>query len=256
MKRARRIVINADDFGICSETTDSIVECYRLGAITSTTLVVGGVDAQRAVDLAKKYNIPVGLHLNLTYGYPISDPSLVPSLFGPDGRLDVRLKHRLTRFQPAISEVQLEIQNQIKRFQGYGLVMTHMDSHHGIHTHFIVLAVLIGLRKQIAKIRPPRNWEAAGALRSHEVGRFFYRKVYELIANRYFRCPEYFTGISDYHANFDHSNGLAALSDPPKATIEIMCHPGFTNDYSVLTSSEWLNLVARNKNCLINYNQV
>src|SRR3954466_1738825 len=59
------IIINADDWGRSAAETDAALECYRAGRITSVTAMMFMADSERAAGLAEKYNLNVGLHLNL-----------------------------------------------------------------------------------------------------------------------------------------------------------------------------------------------
>ncbi len=65
------IIINADDFGWCPERDRGILELFQKGCITSTTVLINGRNAINALQEARKLNLPVGLHLNLTEGKPI-----------------------------------------------------------------------------------------------------------------------------------------------------------------------------------------
>ena len=44
---------------------------FQKGCITSTNILINGPDAINDLNEAKKINLPVGLHLNLTEGTPI-----------------------------------------------------------------------------------------------------------------------------------------------------------------------------------------
>ncbi|XP_064612412.1 carbohydrate deacetylase-like [Liolophura sinensis] len=70
-RRAFCLIINADDFGYSSERDQGIIECFQKSAISSASLMVTGVNVVQAVERAKKENLPLGLHLNLTEGVPV-----------------------------------------------------------------------------------------------------------------------------------------------------------------------------------------
>lgn len=65
------LIINADDFGYCSQRNRGIVEAYCKGVVSSVSLLVNGSSSLEAVGLAHEHGIPMGLHLNLTEGCPI-----------------------------------------------------------------------------------------------------------------------------------------------------------------------------------------
>lgn len=71
----QQVIINADDFGLSPAVNRGIIEAYRMGGITSTSMMVNMPGFDEAVYLAKLLpGLGVGLHFNLTYGYPVSDP--------------------------------------------------------------------------------------------------------------------------------------------------------------------------------------
>lgn len=67
----RWLVINADDFGYCDQRNRGIVESFQSGVVSSATVLVNAVKASEAVQLSRQWGIPLGLHLNLTEGYPM-----------------------------------------------------------------------------------------------------------------------------------------------------------------------------------------
>jgi len=49
----RRLIINADDFGLTSGVNRGILQCHQKGVVTSTTLMVCGDKFDEAAALAK-----------------------------------------------------------------------------------------------------------------------------------------------------------------------------------------------------------
>jgi predicted glycoside hydrolase/deacetylase ChbG (UPF0249 family) len=90
MLRRRELIINADDFGFSNERDRGIIDSFVDGVLTSATLLVNGSTARSAVALAKTHGLPLGLHLNLTEGFPISSVDEVSSLLGADSQCNER----------------------------------------------------------------------------------------------------------------------------------------------------------------------
>ncbi|MGA2094374.1 MAG: ChbG/HpnK family deacetylase, partial [Sedimentisphaerales bacterium] len=68
-----RLIINADDFGLCRGVNKGIAEAHATGVLTSATLMANMPAAEEAVEIAHKLsNLGVGVHLNLTEGKPLS----------------------------------------------------------------------------------------------------------------------------------------------------------------------------------------
>lgn len=83
------IVINADDYGMCDGRDSGILEAFAKGCVTSASLVCNLVDncssycQSRAIERAVDASLPLGLHLNLTEGRPVSKG--LRRLVGADG---------------------------------------------------------------------------------------------------------------------------------------------------------------------------
>jgi predicted glycoside hydrolase/deacetylase ChbG (UPF0249 family) len=102
----RRLIVNADDFGLTSGVTRGIVEAHVRGIVTSTSLMVDAPAASEAVVAAHEHpGLSIGLHF-------VDD---TPALDDPE--------HAAREFA-----------RQLDRFR---TVMeaepTHVDSHHHVH---------------------------------------------------------------------------------------------------------------------------
>jgi len=83
----KQVVINADDFGLSPGVNQGILEAFRDGIVTSTTLLVNLPSFDDAVRKARDHpELPVGVHLSLLWGEPASSPADVPTLVDRGGR--------------------------------------------------------------------------------------------------------------------------------------------------------------------------
>src|SRR5258708_1899979 len=75
-KSMRKIIVHADDFGMSAEVNRAIVEAFENNVISSTTLMTNMPGFDEACELAHRHRLlgKIGLHLNLTSGYPFSSP--------------------------------------------------------------------------------------------------------------------------------------------------------------------------------------
>jgi predicted glycoside hydrolase/deacetylase ChbG (UPF0249 family) len=105
----RCLVVNADDFGICSGVNRGIVEAHRRGIVTSASLMTGMPGSEEAARLARECpSLSVGLHACLD-----------DERWEADG-------------DPAAVRAALEA--QLRRFgELLGRGPTHLDSHHHVH---------------------------------------------------------------------------------------------------------------------------
>ncbi|MCA9348400.1 ChbG/HpnK family deacetylase [Candidatus Saccharibacteria bacterium] len=62
---ARFLIINADDFGYSHSINEGIVEAHEKGIVTSTSVIVNAIAADKAKDLTKYLDLSIGLHFEL-----------------------------------------------------------------------------------------------------------------------------------------------------------------------------------------------
>nr|KAF6404392.1 YdjC chitooligosaccharide deacetylase-like protein [Molossus molossus] len=138
MARPRvRLVVTADDFGYCPRRDEGIVEAFLAGAVTSVSLLVNGATAESAAELARRHQIPTGLHANLSEGRPIGPACHgVSSLLSPEGFFLGKMGFReaVAAEDVSFSEVREELEAQLSRFQELlGRNPTHVDGHQHVH---------------------------------------------------------------------------------------------------------------------------
>lgn len=130
---AKYLIVNADDFGLTSGVNQGIITSFKNGIVTSTTLMVNMPGFKSAVELAHQFpELAVGLHLNLTYGVPLSPPEMIPSIVDHEGRFTKnhieKIKNEANR-----NEIEKELRAQLDRFLNTGLPLSHIDTHHHLH---------------------------------------------------------------------------------------------------------------------------
>src|SRR5437660_7023341 len=87
--RARRLIVNADDFGRSASINQAVVRAHREGILTSASLMVNEPGFPEAVALARENpRLGVGLHLTLLCGHSALPPDKIPGLVGADGSFD------------------------------------------------------------------------------------------------------------------------------------------------------------------------
>ena len=170
----RSLVVTGDDFGSSADVNGAIVGAHRLGVLTAASLMVTGAAAEEAIALARENpTLAVGLHLVLVDGLAALPMAQVPNLAGPGGlfpRSPLRAGLRY-RFSPAAQrELRLEIREQLDLFRRTRLRLDHVDGHHHLHLHPVVIDVLVELSREfeIPAIRlPSEELGTAFALNRH-----------------------------------------------------------------------------------------
>lgn len=143
----KKLIMNADDFGMTQGNTIGILLAHAKGVLTSTTCMMNMPYAKFALEEAKKYpELGVGIHLVLTVGRPLIDGA--KSYTDENGNF-IRPKDYPDR-QPHADpdELYKEWKAQMEEFiKVAGHKPTHIDSHHHVH----LLPWHIDVAKRLAK---------------------------------------------------------------------------------------------------------
>lgn len=146
----RKLIINADDFGLTEGVNFAISDCFLEGVLTSATLMVNTQATDHAVKLvmSSEYrNLGVGLHFNLTLGKPISPAEHVPSLINGAGEFHGRsdFNKRMMLGLIKAKHIRTELLAQYQRFLSYGIEPTHIDGHQHVQAFQSVFACVADL---------------------------------------------------------------------------------------------------------------
>ena len=126
----RRLIVNADDFGLCAGSVDGILRGYRRGIVTSTSLMAGMPAATRAAAAARACPaLDVGVHLTFTEGLPVLPAADVASLLDARGRFLSSRAWLVSGWRPDPAELEAELRAQIGRCVSWGLAPSHLDLH-------------------------------------------------------------------------------------------------------------------------------
>lgn len=241
----RRLIVNADDFGLTPGVNCAIIEAHTRGIVTSATLMANMPAFDQAVRLAQSHpTLGIGLHFNLTQGQPVAAPDKVRSLLNERGEFlgtSTQLLQRALSHQLQFEEIVLEFRAQVEKVLDAGLQLTHVDSHKHAHTVVPVFAAInytMGLYG-INAVRLPRervNW-----LRALKSPKIFKQSLTALGLSRLCRAmpamleeteahtTEAFFGVAQ--TGFWTKNWLKELlANLPPGTSELMCHPGYDDD--------------------------
>jgi hopanoid biosynthesis associated protein HpnK len=243
----RRLILNADDFGMTRGVNEGIVRGHREGILTSTTLMATGDAFDDAVAKAKATpTLGVGCHVVLTGGVAVLPPKEIPSLASPDGTLPESLPAfvaRVTSGSIRIEEVEAEIRAQVAKIRAAGIEPTHLDSHKHTHAHPRVTHAFgrVARELKIRCIRKPvedlkDSWDssseaggsslqlaAAGAVRVVSAGFDSARREYGL------NSPDQFLGLATT-GQLGPSALAALIRRVQDGSTEIMLHPGICDD--------------------------
>ncbi len=245
-----KLIVNADDFGVSPAVNYGILHCFKEGIVTSTTLLVNQEGFEHAVSLHKQYNIPTGIHLTLTFGKPILKNSI--TLADENGNF-----HKQTFFWNNVQnynkeEIKKEFIAQIEKALKNGVKISHLDSHHHVHTSDYIKEIFFEVAKMYNfPFRPKREWNNSFSILGKEERLHFNDSFF------------------DKGASLENIKDI--LNKYEGKTLELMCHPSFGDnilknnssyfdkrfdELSILTSTELKKFISDNNIYLINYNHL
>jgi hypothetical protein len=204
----KRLLVTADDFGLCPGVVDGIVDAHDRGIVTATSLMVNAPAAEAAFDWARAHHsLAVGLHFVLTFGRPVGPVWPLGELVDNEGQF--RRLESGAHANASPSQVAAELRAQLERFEArVGRPPTHIDGHHHVHALPGVLsAVIEAAQRRRLPVRSPDE-ATLGRLRAVGVA-----------------SPDSFVDTFYGADNVSVDQLLRIVDELPEGTTELMCHP-------------------------------
>lgn len=247
---SKRLIVNADDFGLTSSVTRGIVEGYRRGIVTSASLMASGEAFEEACELAQENpGLDLGVHLTLDEEGTVLSRNHIPSLLGPDGRFHSRTKviQFLLTGHLNLVEVEREWSAQIERCLKKTSAISHLDSHGHIHTFpsLAELAEKLRAAYAIPFLRKPCEHLAIAGHRAGWRG-YLKKTLVSCSATSALRKA----GVSKQHTvtNFlglapsgrlDEETFWCLMHYVEEGTSELMTHPGYADERTRVRYGHW-----------------
>jgi chitin disaccharide deacetylase len=201
----RRLIVNADDFGMTPGVSAGILLASRHGIVTSTTVLVTADVDRGQLAAAQDAGLGLGIHLNLTLGRPMTRGA---SLIGADGQF-VRDPRR-SAARAELKDVEQEIEAQIDRFQTLARrAPTHLDTHHHVGLYTPVDEVVLRAARRLGVAVRSQDAHVRARARSAAL-----------------RTTDHFFGESGPAAYWTPARLRQMLTMLPTGVSEFMTHPG------------------------------
>lgn len=243
----RRLIVNADDFGLTQGVNRAIIEAHCQGVVTAATLMANGQAFDDAAQrLTSAPRLSVGCHVVLVDGLPVLEEGQTPTLSHRkfhDGRFYESLSRfalRATSGSIDAEEIEAEATAQIRKLQAAGIVVSHLDTHKHTHIFPAVLRPLLraaracgvpALRNPFGPVhvsivaKRPSLWKQFGKVTVlSRLGKTFRRSV----AGAGMLTTDGTVGIVTTGA-MDASLFRNIVDSLPEGTWELVCHPGYND---------------------------
>jgi predicted glycoside hydrolase/deacetylase ChbG (UPF0249 family) len=265
----RKLIVNADDFGLTAGVNRAILETQASGIVSSTTLMASGGAFEDAVAAARAApNLSVGCHVVLVNGAPVLPPGAVDTLLAIRSAEPDKFYSSLSAFAARAlmggfdrDQLVAEVTAQIRKLQAAGVQVTHLDTHKHAHIFPEILTALLRAAR-ICGVRAIRNpfvplkaipakqfkgkralWKRFGQVRMLHT---FSKQFLQRIKRAGLLTPDGVVGVIETGLvarpveDPNYSSGYASLlrqtlANLPEGTWEWVCHPGY-NDAELAAS--------------------
>ena len=251
---ARRLIINADDFGRSHSINQAVIRAHRDGVLTTASLMVNGEAFDEAVELARQHlNLGVGLHLTLVCGTASLPREKIPGLINEKGEFsNDPIRSGLAYFtrQGLRKELKAEMAAQFEKFCRTGLALDHVDGHLNMHLHPTVFALLMEDARtwNVTALRLTRDpfWLNVRLARGSWLYRISHAFIYSLLS-RHARPALWRLGIRHtqqvfgllQNARVNEEFFCKLISQLPRGDSELYSHPSldeFKHEFDALIS--------------------
>ena len=245
--QVRRLIVNADDFGLSSGVNRAVAQAHDRGILTSATLMANGQAAPEAMQIAScRPGMSVGCHVQLVDGTPLSSSLEINTLVDPVGNFSTgfsRFAFAALRGKIDPVQVELEATAQMRKLAAAGIKLSHFDTHKHVHILPSVLRPILRAAQAcgIGAVRNPFTPAAALAsgpclLRPRLWTRYSGVRILNALSGAFKQAvadaglvtTDGTLGIVTTGALDEDLWAAIARSIPP-GTWEFVCHPGYND---------------------------
>jgi len=145
----KKLIINADDFGLCESVNQGILEGFRSGLISDLSFMYLSSNFENSVKLLKNENLlKTGIHFNITCGRSITGK--IKGITNNKGLFldfkNILVNNWLNKID--IKKLYLELESQLVKLLDENIEVTHIDSHQNIHIIPVVYETILELKNK------------------------------------------------------------------------------------------------------------
>lgn len=251
---ARRLIVNADDFGLSHSVNQAVIRAHREGVLTTASLMVNEAGFDEAVQLAKENpSLGVGLHLTLLHGHSTLPPDKIPGLVNSrsefsNSPVGVGMAYFFRR--GLREQLRAEIHAQFEKFKLTGLPLDHVNGHLHLHLHPVIFNMLMEDAETLGIRHFRFTRDCLARSRRMSSGHLFYKVSHTIIYDRLSaraREPLHQRNIKHAQISFgllqdsrvDEEYILKLLPELPTGDSELYSHPSldkFKHEFDALIS--------------------
>ena len=250
----RRLIVNADDFGLSHSVNQAVIRAHRDGILTAASLMVNEAGFDEAAQLAKENSrLGVGLHLTLLHGHSTLPPDKIPGLVNlrsefSNSPVGVGMAYFFRR--GLREQLRAEIHAQFQKFHSTGVPLDHVNGHLHLHLHPVIFNILMEDAETLGIRHFRFTRDCLARSRRMSSGHLFYkvshtiiydclsRRAREPLRKRNIKHAEITFGLLQ-DSRVDEDYVLKLLPDLPPGDSELYSHPSldkFKHEFDALIS--------------------
>lgn len=209
-----KLIVNADDFGLSNGVNYGIIDAYKNGVVRSTSIMAGMPGFKHGVELLNSCKglegLGCGVHLTLSAYKPVL--STHKTIVDENGFFYKRISEELIESEFDLEEIYKEFSAQIQKVISSGIQITHLDSHHHVHT-------LKSLKPIMERLIKEYNLPIRGGL------------LYELDYDKIIPCE------GSFYDETISIEGFKNLDINKYEVLDVMTHPAYLDSFIMESSS-------------------
>lgn len=274
----KKIIITADDYGMCQPVDTAIDECINAGVVTTTNVMLNMETPNNAKLLRYRFpKISVGIHWNVTTGKPLLPRYEVSSLVDEDGiffpitEFKSRIRKRLIKEEHLIAELRAQY--------NYFYILCGKPDYWNTHENSALSLKAFNIFSRLAEeyeIPATRNFQRVYIdIKSVPVKRRMKEYVHRLAVDIWFGIiikkkyvmPDARLFPFRLDSKYDTNKLVNVLKSSRCKSIEIVVHPAITaehkffgnlskdriNEYDFFSNTELCKLFEKNGLILTNF---
>lgn len=236
----KKIIVTADDYGMCEDVDLAIDAGIENGVIKSTNVLLNMGSLAAAATLRTRYpSLSIGVHFNVTTGAPLCRPEEIPSLVDEKGNFFsiVVFKKRYSKGLIAEEDLERELEAQYALFEKTCGKADYWNTHENSALHLKAFAVFARVAKRHG-VEATRTFQR---VYYDKINIGFKREVRELLVKHFFewwfgrirkefRMPD--ARIVSFYKKRKHEGTYLpdALLRDKHEIIEVVLHPALRAD--------------------------
>ena len=237
----QRIIVTADDYGMCDCVDKAIDSGIENGFVTTTNVMLNMESLANAKSLRVRYpHISVGIHWNVTTGNPVCTPEQIPTLVDENGVFwsISQFKKRYSKGLIASEDLERELEAQYALFEKTCGKADYWNTHENssLHTRSFKVFSKVAKRHAIPATRTFQRvyYDKIGLRFKTLVREFFVKNFFELWFSKIrksFMMPTARVVSFDKISKTEGDVLLDAIKKDGRDLIEVVFHPATTNNH-------------------------